>query len=148
VVFSKKQHGVILDLGEEPTHFAHLEGRSNRDAISTASQDAGFLFFRALRDTNKVERYPHITKRRNTSQGMISRNASRSIVYGTSYPLPGHAGRILDLCFGWHHLDHDPDTGQTWLTAAIGTKRTFRLRLSLSAFWGKADIAIDAPNVR
>lgn len=25
--------------------------------------------------------------------------------------LPGHAGRILDLCFGWHHLDHDPDAG-------------------------------------
>jgi hypothetical protein len=34
---------------------------------------------------------------------------SWSIVYETSYTLPGHAGRILGLCSWWHHLDNDPD---------------------------------------
>jgi hypothetical protein len=39
------------------------------------------------------------------SLGMLS----WSIVYETSYTLPGHAGRILGLCSWWHHLDNDPD---------------------------------------
>ena len=38
-----------------------------------------------------------------------SRNVSWSILYETSYVLPGHAGRILGLCSRWHHLDHYPD---------------------------------------